>query len=63
MATKTILQQAPFLSSWAARPFFGERRRRREGRGNRYLSRRACPSCGYMELYLEPKELKQNISW
>jgi len=23
---------------------------------------RACPSCGYVELYLDPKELKQNIS-
>jgi hypothetical protein len=23
---------------------------------------RACPSCGFVELYLDPKELKQNIS-
>jgi hypothetical protein len=23
---------------------------------------RACPNCGYVELYLDPKELKQNIS-
>jgi predicted nucleic-acid-binding Zn-ribbon protein len=22
----------------------------------------ACPNCGYVELYLDPKELKQNIS-
>jgi hypothetical protein len=23
---------------------------------------RACPSCGYVELYLDPNELKKNIS-
>ena len=23
---------------------------------------RACTNCGYVELYLDPKELKQNIS-
>lgn len=23
---------------------------------------RACPNCGYMELYLDPQELKQKIS-
>jgi hypothetical protein len=23
---------------------------------------RACPHCGYVELYLDPRELKQNIS-
>jgi hypothetical protein len=23
---------------------------------------RACPNCGYMELYLDPNELKKNIS-
>jgi predicted nucleic-acid-binding Zn-ribbon protein len=23
---------------------------------------RACPNCGYMEMYLDPKELKQRIS-
>jgi predicted nucleic-acid-binding Zn-ribbon protein len=23
---------------------------------------RACTACGYVELYLDPKELKQNIS-
>lgn len=23
---------------------------------------RACPNCGYVELYLDPKELKQKIS-
>jgi len=23
---------------------------------------RACPNCGYMELYLDPKELKAKIS-
>jgi predicted nucleic-acid-binding Zn-ribbon protein len=23
---------------------------------------RGCPNCGYVELYVEPKELKQNIS-
>ena len=23
---------------------------------------RACPNCGYLELYLDPKQLKQNIS-
>ena len=22
---------------------------------------RACPNCGHVELYLDPKELKQNI--
>jgi len=23
---------------------------------------RACPNCGYVEMYLDPKELKQRIS-
>jgi hypothetical protein len=23
---------------------------------------RACPNCGYVELYLDPNELKKNIS-
>ena len=23
---------------------------------------RACPNCGYVELYLDPSELKKNIS-
>lgn len=23
---------------------------------------RACPNCGYVELYLDPKDLKRNIS-
>ena len=23
---------------------------------------RACPNCGFVELFLDPKELKQNIS-
>jgi len=23
---------------------------------------RACPNCGYVEMYLDPKELKQKIS-
>jgi hypothetical protein len=23
---------------------------------------RACPGCGYVEMYLDPKELKQKIS-
>ncbi len=23
---------------------------------------RACPKCGYVEMYLDPKELKQKIS-
>ena len=23
---------------------------------------RACPNCGYVEIYLDPKELKQKIS-
>ena len=23
---------------------------------------RACPNCGYVELYLDPKELNKNIS-
>lgn len=23
---------------------------------------RACPNCGYVELYLDPKELKQKIA-
>lgn len=23
---------------------------------------RACPNCGYVEIYVDPKELKKNIS-
>ena len=23
---------------------------------------RACPNCGYLELYIDPQELKKNIS-
>jgi len=26
------------------------------------LTARACPNCGYVEMYLDPKELKQRIS-
>jgi predicted nucleic-acid-binding Zn-ribbon protein len=26
------------------------------------INARACPNCGYVEMYLDPKELKQRIS-